>query len=220
MKTILPALLTIAVLGTASMAPVMGQAKKDKNTFLQNQHSDPFKTAGVFSYTFSRTTGNYQDLTGATSLNNNQTWDDPGYIVPMDFPFTMFGKTIDSLSYFSLGGSLMGFCGSDTVYTPIISPFEADLIDRGGWTGNSQSPLSYKVDGGVGNRILKIEWNNAGSYDDSTLNDYVNFQLWMYEGSDDIEIHFGASSIAVDTIFFYGESGPLVGVLRYDFCQI
>ena len=41
-----------------------------------------------------------------------------------------------------------------------------------------------------GRRVLKIEWKNAGIYeeyyDDKVSNDYINFQLWLYEGTNDI----------------------------------
>jgi hypothetical protein len=219
MKHTLTIILTTAIWISLPIASVVGQNQKAKKPIFKEQFAGSSAATGTFSYTFSKSTGTYQDLTGATSLNNNQTWDDPAYIVPMDFPFTMFGKTIDSLSFdFSLGGSLMGFCGSDSLYETGLLPFEADLVDLGhfGAAGTSLSPLSYKVEQGSmpWNRILKIEWKNVGSYDDTTYTDYVNFQLWLYEGSDDIEIHYGPSSIAVDTLFFYGESGPLVGALQ------
>ncbi|HHZ65053.1 MAG TPA: T9SS type A sorting domain-containing protein [Flavobacteriales bacterium] len=160
-------------------------------------------------------------MTGATSLNNNQLWDDPNYLVPMAFGFTMFGRAIDLLSFDEfLGGGLIGIANADTLFTPIILPFDADLIDRGDLSGVSQSPLSYKVDGLAGNKILKIEWNNAGSFDEAdslnTLNDYVNFQLWLYESSHDIEFHYGPSSIANETIFYYGLPGPIAGIIQWD----
>lgn len=219
MKNCISSTLATALLCILPYTGILGQTQKAKKSFFQGQSVNPYTTTAAFSYSFSKTTGNYQDLTGSTSLNNNQAWDDPDYIVPMDFPFTMFGKRIDSLSFdFSLGGSLLGYCGSDSLYQSALFPFEVDLIDLGyfGAAGTSQSPLSYKVEqgAGTGSRILKIEWKNAGSYDDTTYTDYVNFQLWIYEGTDDIEIHYGPSSIAVDTLFFYGESGPLVGALQ------
>lgn len=219
MKNILTIILATAIWISLPIASVVGQTKKAKKTIFKEQVASSPTTTGTFSYTFSMTTGTYQDLTGATSLNNNQTWDDPDYIVPMDFPFTMFGKRIDSLSFdFYLGGSLLGYCGSDSLYQTGLLPFEADLVDLGhfGLAGTSLSPLSYKVEQGSmpWNRILKIEWKNVGSYDDTTYSDYANFQLWLYEGTDDIEIHYGPSSIAVDTLFFYGEPGPMVSILQ------
>ncbi|MCK5857593.1 MAG: T9SS type A sorting domain-containing protein, partial [Bacteroidales bacterium] len=44
-----------------------------------------------------------------------------------------------------------------------------------------------------------------------TLNDFVNFQVWIYEGFNDIEFHYGPSSIADMGIAFEDQPGPLVG---------
>ena len=230
MKNTLTIVLATAIWISLPITPAMGQTQKAKNSLLKESLANPPASAAALSYSFSQTTGNYQNLTGATSINNGIPWDDPTYNVPMDFPFTMFGKRIDSLTFdLSLGGSLMGYCGSDSTYQPVLLPFDADLIDLGyyGVAGTSLSPLSYKVEQGIMpfSRILKIEWQNAGSYDDTTYSDFVNFQLWLYEGSEDIEIHIGPSSIAVDTLFFYGNAGPLVGFfqinpLTFDFANI
>ena len=74
-------------------------------------------------------------------------------------------------------------------------------------TGESQSPINYKVDGEDGNRILKIEWINAGFYEevvvDGTNNISVNFQLWIYEEDNAIEFHYGNSNIP-DITYFIG----------------
>jgi len=221
MKTILPIFIVLAFLGSLPIDPVKAQDKTAKKSFIQQQEPEAFITQGAFSYTFSKTMGTYENLTGATSLNNNQIWDDPNYLVPMAFSFSMFGRAIDLLSFGeSLGGALIGIANDDSLFTPLIFPFEADLIDRGAISGTSQSPLSYKVDGTAGNKILKIEWNNAGSYDEAdslnTLNDYVNFQLWLYESSHNIEFHYGPSSIANDAIFYFEETGPIAGLLSYE----
>jgi hypothetical protein len=181
-------------------------------------------TAQPVAYAFTQTTATYADLTGATSANNGQLWDDPEIGIPLGFDFQFYSKTIDSvLLGYGLGGtvsdSLYGFLESER----IIMPFEADLIDRGDLTGTSVSPISYKLEGMPGSRVFKLEWNNAGFYNEgdslNTLNDFVNFQLWLYEGSNVIEYRYGTSSIANAAVDFDNEAGPVVGLANFPTSQ-
>ena len=224
MKTL--KLILIAAIVTTSMADVVAQSltKDQKRNNLRNKEnygsSQSYKILGN-DYFFSKTTGTYVDLTGAISINNSQLWDDPEYVIPIGFNFDLYDITIDSL-YFGIG--LGGLVSSkiDTNYEAeyLINPFETDLIDRGDISGTSQSPISYKVEGLPGNRILKVEWKNAGFYDEDdslgTLNDYINFQLWIYEGTHDIEMHFGSNMITNPTINYFGETGASIGLLDND----
>jgi hypothetical protein len=101
-----------------------------------------------------------------------------------------------------------------------------DLIDRGYDSGTSLSPLSYKVEGNTGSRILKIEWKNVGSYDEGApYNMFMNFQMWLYEGTNIIEYHYGPSMINNPFVFYYEETGAYIGFLtiddvNYDFLNI
>jgi len=175
------------------------------------------------TYSFSVSNGTYTDLVGSTSLNNGMTWDDPNFAIPIGFNFQLFDSTITTL-YFSdwgLGGELspnMSYSSMDK----LLIPFGSDVIDRGynlivgNPTANSLSNLSYLVDGTPGSQILKMEWNNVGFYsdldDDNTSTDFVNFQLWLYEGFNDIEIHFGPSLVAQPLLSYDGEFGTHVGL--------
>lgn len=101
-----------------------------------------------------------------------------------------------------------------------------DLIDRASdtinWDGmpGSLSNISYLLSGSPGSRIFKVEWNNAGFYDEvsayNTSTNFVNMQMWLYEGSNNIEIRFGPSSIAYPSLIYYGDPGPVLGVGYYD----
>lgn len=216
----------IATIVITSMADVVGQSlsKYEKRNNLRNkinyESSKSHKALGN-DYSFSKTTGTYADLSGATSINNNQLWDDPEYIIPIGFNFELYDITIDSL-YFGIGSGGLVSSKIDINYEAeyFIIPFQTDLIDRGDISGTSQSPISYKVEGTTGNRILKIEWKNAGFYEEGnslgTLNDYINFQLWLYEGTNDIEIHFGPNMITNPTINYYGETSAIIGLSDYN----
>lgn len=166
------------------------------------------------SYSFSTYTGAYVNLTNSTSLNNGAIWDDPWFTVPIGFDFQLFDTTINELTFFAdaLGGELMVQRNIDTF--DVITAVSADIIDRAGFSGNSLSNISYTLTGTVGNQILKIEWNNAGFYDDIDINgtstDYINFQLWLYEGSNTIEVRYGPNSVQPSSM--NGNTGFSVGL--------
>jgi hypothetical protein len=58
--------------------------------------------------------------------------------------------------YFGMGLGGLVSSAIDTTFVAdyAIIPFEADLIDRGELTGISQSPISYKLEGNAGSRIV------------------------------------------------------------------
>lgn len=173
------------------------------------------------TYSFQATTGTYADLASPVSLNNGLTWDDPLFLIPVGFEFNYFGDNYDTVYISNVGlGGFIGFEHGGPDNFPLMVPFSADLVDRAStsqnWEGQSGSlsPLSYKTEGAAGNRILKIEWKNAGFYgdvdDDDISTDYVNFQLWIYEQNNNIEMHYGPVSVTQPDLAYDGESGPAV----------
>lgn len=160
-----------------------------------------------YTYDFSVSTENYQNLENSTSLNNGQYWDDPEYTIPIGFDFQLADKTISTL-YIAVGDAVLSTADDFTDNIGLLEILNADLEDRGGGN-NSQSPISYKTEGAVGNRIFKMEWRNAGFWDGSTQ-DFINMQIWLYEGSNKIEYHYGSSNIPNPSNVFEGENGPTV----------
>jgi len=207
------------LISTGIMAQSSPSKKKSKLK-LKNKTSQLKALTGT-DYSFSVTTATYTDLTGATSINNSDVWDDPEYVIPTGFNFKLYTKTLDSL-YFGMGvGGLLSDYWDDIVDPEyLVVPFETDLIDRGDISGVTASPMSYLLDGVAPNRILKVEWKNAGFYDEGdslgTLNDYVNFQVWFYEGSNNIEFHYGSSQITIPSLNYEGETGAIIGLSDYN----
>jgi hypothetical protein len=162
------------------------------------------------NYYFEQYTHTYSNLSNSISLNNGEVWDDPEYAIPIDFNFSIFNLETDSLLFRGNGGSLSGESFDQVIYAST-----ADLSDRSYNTEStsSVSPISYQVDGNTGNKILKIEWQNAGFLEDDDGMCYINFQVWIYEDSDMIEIHYGASNIE-DTFYLWEED--LVALLNKD----
>lgn len=162
-------------------------------------------------YEFQTENVTYQNLVNSISLNNGEIWDDPEYTVPLGFELILGGRSCNTI-YFpedGIGGSL-----ATTPFSfgtrAIIIPIGQDLVDLGETTGTSLSPISYKIDGTMGNRILKIEWNNAGFWDDSSASDFINFQVWFFEGTNSIEFRYGPNQVNNPQESYEEEDGPVV----------
>jgi hypothetical protein len=164
------------------------------------------KAVSQCAYNFSVSSDVYQSLTNATSINQGQVWTKySSFTVPLGFTFPLTaGRSITSVNVFS-GALDFPTSTSGYYYLAIYHwPYSGTLLtDNGYGTSISESPISYVVSGTAGNRIAKIEFNNAGlefdhdsSYCGGTTGlDYVNFQYWLYESNGRIEIHFGPSSV-------------------------
>lgn len=165
-------------------------------------------------YNFQAENNTYVNLTGSTSLNNGAVWDDPGYTIPLGFSFDFGTYTFNTI--YILEWSVGGVLSSNPVdggIVPLFVPIGQDLIDLGYTSGVSQSNISYKTEGASGSKILKIEWNNVGFFEDSTESDFMNFQLWLYEGTNTVEFRYGPSSINNPAESFEGETGPQVSLI-------
>ena len=172
------------------------------------------------TYDFSVSTGTYTNLTDPISINNGMTWDELYFEIPIGFDFKLFDTTITKLGI--LEQALISVDTFDSGIVPFIAVSISDLVDRGFdfdknvITPTSQSPISYNLTGDPGNRILKLEWKNAGFYsefkDDKISEDYTNFQLWLYEGSNDIEIHYGPTSVNHPDLSYDGYDGDMVSL--------
>jgi len=168
-------------------------------------------------YTFSLQSSPYTALSNPTPLTT-ATWDDPSLTVTLPFPFQVFGRSASQLVFDGLGGELFAVDAMTQDTLPVIGPYAMDLIDRGYNTGTMLSPISYKTEGSAGSRIFKLEWKEAGSYDEAdslmTTNSemHISLQMWLYEGSNRIEFRFGANNITNPALFYGGEDGAIVGL--------
>lgn len=165
-------------------------------------------------YEFSVTTESYENLENATSLNNNQLWDDPDFVIPIGFDFRLGDIEVDTIFLTEDGAGGLIFTDADTDALPLgaFGPILQDIVDRGDNTGSSLSPLSFVLEGEAGSRILKVEWNNVGFFDDSSLQDFANIQLWLYEAGNIIEYRYGPSEINNPSNSFEGLTGLQVGL--------
>lgn len=155
----------------------------------------------------------YTSLTGATNINGNTIWDEENYIVPLGFSFNFGGKTMTTINLVNGTG-----LGTDTTgVIQLFSIFGTDIIDRGALGTASLSPMRYSVTGAAGSKIFKLELFNFGFADEkytyNSLNDSANLQVWLYEGTNAIEVRFGDSKITnLSDYFFFG--GPMIGYVK------
>lgn len=159
-------------------------------------------------------------LSSPVSVNTGQSWDDPDFTIPIGFSFRLFSDTTDTLymrSIFGSGGLLTTKPVSATTLNAVgIVALGSDLQDRDTTGSGSRSPIAYAVSGTSPNRIFKLEWKNAGFYnamDNGEFSDSINFQLWLYEGSNVIEIHVGNGQYVSPNVDLYdGGPGPWIGL--------
>jgi len=175
-------------------------------------------------YEFSVYTAPYTPVPNLISLNGKMTFDDPDFTIPFGFNFPYYGKVLDSL-HTGLGyGSTLYDPNEQSDSLSFLSPFGADILDRGLDPSTfdpgpgALSTLGYSTTGAIGSRILKIEWRNIGFYgdldDDGVSEDSANVQCWLYENGI-IEMRFGESLITDATRDFDGDIGPWVAIYPY-----
>lgn len=155
-------------------------------------------------YNFTKSTATYTNLTGATSMNNGVAWEVDAFgPVNTPFPVFIFGQTFSSFTY---DDDFFLLEDIPTNSIAFMMPVTGYIMDRNfSLTGASLTPISYKIDGAAGNRILKLEVKNAGlegeAINSSTSTIYLNFQIWFYEGDKSIEYRYGDHNITNMALF-------------------
>lgn len=168
-------------------------------------------------YSFSKLNQSYNYLSGATSLTSGSLWDDTVVVAPIGFNFKFLNNTNSSDSILF---STWGFLAFRNEYFPSpliwmgrsMVPFAGDLREKSLAQGGApESDISYQTTGTAGSRIFKLQCKNIGFYDDTTGTDSLNFQVWLYEGSNVIEYHYGPSQLD-DNAWYWQDGGCRVGI--------
>jgi hypothetical protein len=130
-------------------------------------------------------------------------WDDETAIVPFGFSFPVGDLTYDSLFLSSNGWAV----STDAQYE--FNAYYVDLIAAG-----DETSVAYKTENVDGENVLKIEFLNAGFYEDTSGTARTSFQFWFYE-SGCWESRIGPS-IIVDTVLIFEQyPGPFIGYANY-----
>ncbi|MFK7772603.1 MAG: T9SS type A sorting domain-containing protein [Saprospiraceae bacterium] len=173
--------------------------------------------AQTFPYFLETETDTYTDIEQATELTSvGDEWDDPEYVVPLGFNFDFYGETSNEIRFVGLG-SWFSFQDPYTVDTiDFLIPYFDDLADIENVDAATQSTISYVTEGAPGEQILKIQWKDCGFYEEifttATANNTISFQLWLYEGTNNIEFRFGPSMLP-DSAVVHDYGSPVCGIM-------
>lgn len=159
------------------------------------------------SYSFSHLTGNtYSDLTGDSAISS---FDANGLYKISELD----GETFKVYNYnFLFGGQksvsvgenpFLRFDNGSALAIVDVAFTYCDLID-------SDSKISYKIEGLPGSRILKTQYKNLELLYGAVGN-YINVQIWFHQATGVIELHYGPRS-ASNASGFNTTTGPQVGI--------
>ena len=166
-------------------------------------------------YTFQKDSAPYVTMDTAKMISGNQgiVWvEDTTFNIPIGFNFFFLDHELTQVGI----NQTNLFMPQRNHYIAAFGNFL--MYDRGNDHDSglvSLSPISYIVDSskGAGAKILKIQWLNAGYFFDTTM--FLNVQIWLYQGTNDIEIRYGTSHVNLDKSQVFG-CGPLVGLAKVD----
>ena len=144
-------------------------------------------------YDFNTSFEAYEALNNPVSINNNTPWNNSSsFPVYFNFDFDIYGQNFTAVNVMAGGG--LSFPGQGNIQLRVFGHPDSGYLLEDRDQVNSSSPISYVIEGASGQQILKIQWSNAGFRDwcaSSAPNDYVNFQVWLFEEDNHIEVHFG-----------------------------
>lgn len=152
--------------------------------------------AQVSAYFFTEELNAYAEITGGT-VAYAAPWDNHvnGAAFSADIGFTFeYDNASHTTCYISPNGFITFGATQPiaTTYVPIsattpysgaISAFGADLI-------STTNPITYRTIGTAPNRIFVVQWKNA---ERKTTTGVLNFQIRLYETSNEIRLHYGFS---------------------------
>ncbi|UPT66844.1 MAG: T9SS type A sorting domain-containing protein [Sphingobacteriales bacterium JAD_PAG50586_3] len=182
-----------------------------------------FATTTKAQYTFSTFSSPYENLSNSTNLfPTTPNWDDEFLKIGVPFPVKVNGENYDSVMVES-NGTLFFFNNfldlnnieSETDTLMAVMPL-GEYVSQNGATDLiarfDNSPISSKIEGTAPNRILKVEWRDAGFYSDTSNAQelYINLQAWYYEADGVFEFRYGARNF--QPYVLNGFSGPVFGI--------
>lgn len=163
------------------------------------------KTLNAQNYTLETGMTEYQHLTNDTILSENG-W--VAQLYPINLPFTIRVSNTDINRIFVYTDGII-YRLSGGQYRNLLFPYGNTPLRQK--EGDSTSHVSYVVEGESPNRIVKVQFRNAGFAADETHSDLVNFQVWFHEGGLRNEVMYGPVEIN-QMRAFNGAYGPLIGL--------
>jgi hypothetical protein len=168
-----------------------------------------FFSANAQSYRFESTSGTYSELSGAKQISFTRMTALSGLyrLSELDGEVFKWYNTLfplDTIKTFHIQDYANLRFDNDSSLIIVDGAFTyLDSID-------ATSSISYTIEGGPGNRLVKAQWKNLKARVGKAGN-FVNVQIWVYQRSGVYEIHYGPSS-ANNQSGFNQTSGPQVGI--------
>ena len=164
----------------------------------------------------------YLPLDNPTSLGIEVGWDDPAVQIPLDFSLNIDGNEAGGM--LTLGGvGEMLLNSTENGLLNILWPINLDVMDIGSVEAEEFSTIHYQVTGESPSRILKIEWNECGLYEEisslGTTTMRINSQTWIYESGGIIEYRFGSNTITADSLGIEFLTSAIILGFDYDYYE-
>jgi hypothetical protein len=167
--------------------------------------------ASAAPYTFIHTNEPYQELVNPDFVipDNSQYWNGGQILLKQNMTIKAYGTTFDLNDgiYMVMEQGYFYMIGANRSLT--FYNFKADMQPR---KGPTLSEFSYKLEGGAGSKVLKLQFKNMG-FEAGTEAEYMNYQVWLHERGP-IEVRFGSSNLSTEAYNGYG--GPAIGLLFMD----
>ncbi|MGA1373353.1 MAG: T9SS type A sorting domain-containing protein [Flavobacteriales bacterium] len=175
--------------------------------------------AAQFPYSGSAFSHTYAPLAEYEILDVTPGWDDPTVPFALPFLFPIGGDVMNTLSISGLGIEV--FAETESGLLHVIWPVTLDIMDvsaAGDVAAGDASTYRTAVSGTAPNRIFKLEYHNAGFYNEiegvGTSTQRMNAQLWLHEATGVIEYHFGPNTVTDWTVL---SDGLMSSALALDF---
>jgi hypothetical protein len=163
------------------------------------------------TYNFTLSQGTYNNLIDPNPILQNAGWkyleNNVPKITPIGFDFNFFGRINNQIIVKNNGTAAIKRLDMPQFNDNIFISF-AKLKSRT-QTAPWLSKVVYLTEGTAPNRIFKLEYNNVG-FEDGDSSHFTNFQLWLYETSNIIEMHYGPNKF--DSTCWWYKKGAYVGL--------
>jgi len=165
----------------------------------------------------------YSNLIGGTQISSDGAWKEVSAgPLALTIPFkSLAGAELEDFYIESYGIDVSNDVNYLSLY-PLYAENDGGYRDRNydfsltveeNQLRSAQSKVSYLIEGTIGNRVLKIEYQNVQFWE-SAENDSINFQIWLFEDNSKIEFHFGSTFITnPETVF---GAGAIVALMEED----
>jgi hypothetical protein len=165
-------------------------------------------------YSFSYSSGDFEYLENPIDLSGDEIWDYSFYrLLDLNFEFEVAGTWFDRIEVRSGG---VDFYEVGSSRSRRLFSFYRLLEDRG--TTQSESPITYQIENSPtdAGKVFKIEWRNAGvvagANSTNIPEDFLDLQVWLYENSNIMSIHFGPNQISSESLLYSLVNSSVLGI--------